>query len=94
MATSNDIVIQHKLGLHARPAAMFVKTAAKFSSRITLENLSRGAQPVNAKSILSVLSAGVKKGEQIRVTAEGADEAEAVNALTELVVNNFGEAEN
>jgi phosphotransferase system HPr (HPr) family protein len=94
MATSNDAVIHHKLGLHARPAAMFVKTAAQFSSRITLENLSRGTQPVNAKSILSVLSAGVKKDEQIRITAEGTDEAAAVNALTELIASNFGEAEN
>jgi phosphocarrier protein HPr len=94
MATSNDVVIHHKLGLHARPAAMFVKTAAKFSSRITLENLSRGTQPVNAKSILGVLSAGVKRDEQIRITAEGTDEVAAVNALTELVSSNFGEAEN
>ena len=94
MATSNDVVIHHKLGLHARPAATFVKTAAKFSSRITLENLSRGTQPVNAKSILSVLSAGVKQDEQIRVTAEGTDEAAAVNALIELVASNFGETEN
>jgi phosphocarrier protein HPr len=94
MATSNDVVIHHKSGLHARPAAMFVKTATKFSSRITLENLSRGTQTVNAKSILSVLSAGVKTGEQIRITAEGADEAAAVNALTELIDNNFGEEEN
>ena len=94
MATSNDVVIRHKLGLHARPAATFVKTAATFSARITLENLSRGTQPVNAKSILSVLSAGVKKAEQIRITAEGADEAAAVTALSELVASNFGEAEN
>lgn len=94
MATSNDVVIHHKIGLHARPAATFVKTATKFSSRITLENLSRGTQPVNAKSILGVLSAGVKKDEQVRITAEGTDEAAAVNELTELIVSNFGEAEN
>ncbi len=94
MATSNDVVISHKLGLHARPAAMFVQTAARFSSRITLENLSRGTPPVNAKSILGVLSAGVKQSEQIRITAEGADEAAAVSALTELIASNFGEAEN
>jgi phosphocarrier protein HPr len=93
MATSNDVVIHHKVGLHARPAALFVKTAAGFSSRITLENLTRGTQPVNAKSILSVLSAGVKMDDQIRIAAEGADEAAAVTALSDLVNSNFGETE-
>lgn len=93
MATSNDVVIHHKVGLHARPAAVFVKTAAAFSARITLENLTGGKQPVNAKSILSVLSAGVKMDDHIRIMAEGADEAAAVAALSDLVNSNFGEAE-
>lgn len=92
MPTSKDIIIHHKLGLHARPAASFVKTAASFSSRITLENLSRSTQPVNAKSILSVLTAGVKMDDQLRITAEGSDEAAAVSALCELVTSNFGES--
>jgi phosphocarrier protein HPr len=93
MATSNEVVIHHKVGLHARPAAMFVKAAAGFSARITLENLSRGTQPVNAKSILNVLSAGVKMDDRIRISAEGADEAAAVSALSELIASNFGEKE-
>ena len=94
MTTSREIVIHNKIGLHARPAATFAKTAAQFSSRITLENLSRGARQVNAKSILSVLTAVVKQGDQIRITAEGTDEVAAVNALSELIASNFGEAEN
>ena len=93
MAASNDVVIHHKVGLHARPAAMFVKTAAGFSARITLENLTRGTQPMNAKSILSLLSAGVKMDDRIRITAEGSDEAAAVAALSELINSNFGETE-
>ncbi len=93
MATSNDIVIHHRVGLHARPAAMFVKMAVGFSSRITLENLTKATQPINAKSILSVLSAGVKLDDQIRITAAGADEIEAVAALSDLVNSNFGETE-
>jgi phosphocarrier protein HPr len=93
MATSNEVVIHHKLGLHARPAAMFVKAAAGFSARITLENLSRGTQPVNAKSILNVLSAGVKLDDRIRISAEGSDEAAAVSTLSELIASNFGEKE-
>lgn len=91
MATSNDVVIHHKVGLHARPAAMFVKTAAGFSARITLENITRGTQPVNAKSILNLLAAGVKMDDHIRITAEGADEAAAVATLSALVNSNFGE---
>jgi phosphocarrier protein HPr len=93
MATSKEVMILHKVGLHARPAAMFVKTAAGFSARITLENLTRGTQPVNAKSILSLLSAGVKMDDHIRITAEGADEVAAVVALSDLVNSNFGEIE-
>ena len=93
MTVSNDVVIHHKVGLHARPAAMFVKTATSFSARITLENLTRGTQPMNAKSILSLLSAGVKMDDHIRITAEGTDEAAAVATLSELINSNFGETE-
>lgn len=93
MTTSNNVVIHHKLGLHARPAAIFVKTAADFSSHITIENLSRRTQPVNAKSILSVLTANVKVNDQLRITAMGTDEAAAVSVLCELVTSNFGEPE-
>lgn len=91
MATSNELVVAHQIGLHARPAAMFVKKAGSFSARITVENLSSGSQPVNAKSILGLLSVGVKMNDRIRITAEGIDEAEAVAALSELVASNFGE---
>lgn len=91
MATSCDVVVHSKVGLHARPAALFIKTAGGFSSRITVENLTRGTQPVNAKSILSVLSAGVRMDDQIRITADGADEEVAIAALSDLVNSNFGE---
>ncbi len=93
MATSCDVVIHSKVGLHARPAALFIKTAGEFSSRITIENLTRGARPTNAKSILSVLSAGARMNDQIRITADGADEEAAIAALSDLVKNNFGETE-
>lgn len=93
MATSHDLVIHHTVGLHARPAAMFARMAAGFSSHITLENLTKGTQPVNAKSILSVLTAGVKMDDRIRITAVGADEVEAAGALSDLVNSNFGGTE-
>ena len=93
MAVSNEVVIRHKTGLHARPAAMFVKTAASFSSQITLQNLTKQKKPVNAKSIMSLLTASVQTNDRIRITAEGADEEAAVASLSELVNNNFGETE-
>ena len=83
--------MRNKVGLHARPAAQFVKTAARFKSSITVANLSKGTPPANAKSILSVLTAAVQMNDRIRLNADGADEAEAVAALCVLIDTNFGE---
>jgi len=91
VAASSEIVIRNKVGLHARPAAQFVKTAARFKSSITVANLSKGTPPANAKSILSVLTAAVQMNDRIRLNADGADEAEAVAALCVLIDTNFGE---
>ena len=93
MAISNEVVIRHKSGLHARPAAMFVKTAAGFSSQITLENLTKQKVPVNAKSIMSLLTASVQTNDRVRITANGGDEEAAIAALSDLVNSNFGEKE-
>ncbi len=93
MTVTCEIVVVNKVGLHARPAATFVKTAAGFKSKITLENLDRTAPPINAKSILSLLGAGVAKDHRIRLTAEGVDEAQAIKTLTELIQTRCGEAE-
>lgn len=93
MALSSEVVVHSKVGLHARLAALFIKMAGGFSSRITIENLTRGMQPVNTKSILSVLSAGVRMNDQVRITADGADEEAAIAALADLVYGNFGEKE-
>ena len=82
------LTIKNKAGLHARPASVFVQTAAKFSSSITLV---KDARKVNAKSILSVMSLGVAMGDSILVQADGADAAEAVKSLAKLVEDNFGE---
>ena len=71
---------------------MFVKTANQFTSQITVENLCNQSDPVNAKSILGILSSGVEMDHQIQITAEGEDEQEAVAALCELIETNFGEA--
>lgn len=85
-----SVVVTHKVGLHARPASVFVQAAGKFESEITVTCEDRSA---NAKSILTVLTLGAHKGAEITIAAEGADAQEAVDALVELVENNFGEVE-
>jgi phosphotransferase system HPr (HPr) family protein len=88
---TTEQVIRNPSGLHARPAAMFVKTAAGFGSRITLENLDRGSAPADAKSIIAVMTSGVSKDARIRVTAEGDDEDAAIDALEQLIASGLGE---
>jgi phosphotransferase system HPr (HPr) family protein len=85
-------IVRNPSGLHARPAAMFVKAAAGFRSRITLENVDRGTPPIDAKSIIAVMSSGVSTGHTIRVTADGEDEEAAAAALEALIVSGIGEA--
>ena len=91
MANSIELHIEHEAGLHARPAALFVETAASFDASITIENLSAGSSPVNAKSILSLLTSGVEHGHRIRISADGEDADAALQALSALVTGNFGE---
>lgn len=79
---SEKITIMNKTGLHARPAADFVKTAKNFISRITV--VCEGNE-ANAKSIISIMTLGAGQGKEITIKAEGADEEEAVAALVEVV---------
>ena len=87
------LTVRHPVGLHARPAALFVKTAGRFSSQIQVRNVTRGLGPVDAKSILSVLTLGVEQSHQIHLRAEGRDEGEALDALVALVERNFSAGE-
>lgn len=88
---TTDITVRNRSGLHARPANIFVESAAGFASRITVENLDRGSRQVDAKSILMLLTAGVQCGHRIRLTADGPDEVEAIAALEALVESGLGE---
>lgn len=85
------LIVRHPVGLHARPAALFVQTAARFKAAVRVANITRGTKPVDAKSILSVLTLGVSQGHEIHVRAEGEDAEAAVQAITDLVESNFGE---
>jgi len=77
-----SLIIQNKIGLHARPAALMVETARKYKSNI---QISYDERKVDAKSILSLLSLGVNKNANIIISAEGEDEIEAIESLKKLI---------
>jgi|YNPMSStandDraft_1061717.scaffolds.fasta_scaffold28536_2 phosphocarrier protein HPr len=85
-----SLTVRHPVGLHARPATLFVETAKRFQSAVKVR---KGEKEVNAKSILSVLSLGVKMNDEIILTAEGIDEEAVLQAMKELISSNFGEGE-
>jgi phosphocarrier protein len=86
--TRRQVQIRNRLGLHARAAARFVHTAARFEARITA---GRDGRVMDGKSILGILLLGASRGTTIEITAEGGDEEEAVEALVALVESRFGE---
>ncbi len=86
------IQVKHKVGLHARPAALFVQTAAKFASNIKVKNLTANGNFVDAKSIIMVLTLGVMKDHEVVIQTDGADADAALDALKSLIESNFGEA--
>lgn len=90
MATTRDIPIINKLGLHARAAAKLVHTAARFSSEIKLR---KGTEEVDAKSILGILLLAAAKGTTVTVTASGSDESEALDSIERLILARFDEVE-
>lgn len=77
-------------GIHARPASIFVNEAKKFQSKIVVENVATGKSK-DAKSILGVMTLGLVKGTEIRITAEGEDEEVAIQAMGDLVDSGCGE---
>lgn len=80
--------IKNRLGLHARAAALVVKTANRFSSEIIIE---KDGIEVNGKSIMGVLMLAASKGSKITLKVEGKDEKEATQALGRLFEDKFGE---
>lgn len=79
----NVVTIVNKLGLHARPASLLVKTAGKFESDIKIE---KDGIEVNGKSIMGVMMLAAEKGSQITIIADGIDEKEAIDSLVTLIV--------
>lgn len=83
-----EATIEHEIGLHARPAVLFVETANHFQSDI---HILHNGNTANGKSLLHILGLGIKNGAHIVIEAEGEDEAAALVALQTLIDNNFGE---
>jgi len=87
---NTDIVISNKLGLHARAAAKLTQLASKFASEIFI---SRGAQSVNAKSIMGVMMLAAGIGVTVELETNGLQEGEAMDAIVQLMNDKFGEGE-
>ncbi|MGB6242686.1 MAG: HPr family phosphocarrier protein [Castellaniella sp.] len=85
-----DLVISNKLGLHARAAAKLTQLAGRFKSDVFI---SRGAQRVNAKSIMGVMMLAAGLGVTVKIEAVGADEDQALSDIRALFEGKFGEAE-
>lgn len=85
------LIVSNRLGLHARPAAQFVATAARFQSQILVRNLTRNTGLVRGDSINQVTTLGVRQGHELLITATGSDADAALAALQVLFATNFGE---
>lgn len=86
----NKIEIINKLGLHARASAKLTHLAGQFRSEVWL---TRQGRRVNAKSIMGVMMLAAAKGTQVEIETNGADEEAAMQALTQLIQDKFGEGE-
>ena len=90
MTVQKEFVIQNKMGMHARPAAQFVKRASQYKCDVWVE---KDEEPVNGKSIMGLMMLAAGRGELIKITTEGADAEAAMVDLEALVVSGFGDAE-
>ncbi len=85
---AREYVIQNRYGIHARPAAMLVKTASKFQAEVTVE---KGSVRVSGKSIMGLMTMEASCGAKIKVVAEGVDAEQALDEITRLFENKFYE---
>ena len=90
MSIENELTIRNKMGMHARPAAQFVKRASKYQCDVWVE---KDDEPVNGKSIMGLMMLAAGRGETIKIIADGNDAEQAVADLEELVSSGFGDVE-
>lgn len=84
------VIIRNKLGLHARAAAKLVNTAGRFESSVSVRN---GDKTADAKSIMGIMMLAAAQGAELELSAEGDDEAQAVESVVSLIDDFFGEDE-
>ena len=82
------VKVVNRLGLHARPAALLVTTASKFTSQFFI---SKDSIRVNGKSIMGVMMMAAEMGTELILEVDGPDEAEAIEAITKMIASGFGE---
>ena len=90
MSIQKELTIRNKMGMHARPAAQFVKRASTYQCDVWVE---KDDEPVNGKSIMGLMMLAAGRGETIKIIAEGNDAEAAVADLEELVTSGFGDVE-
>jgi phosphocarrier protein len=83
-----QITVKNRAGIHARPAALIVQTAGKFESQI---QIAKDSEEINAKSIMGIITLGAGYDTELKISADGPDEQEAVDALVRLFDNRFEE---
>ena len=83
--------IRNEHGLHARPSANLVNEVKKFTSKITVQNLTRESEVVSAKSLMKIVALGVTQGHRLRFVAEGEDAKQAIEALGKVIADGLGE---
>ncbi|MDP0491198.1 MAG: HPr family phosphocarrier protein [Verrucomicrobiota bacterium JB023] len=88
MATTRSLTVKNKLGIHARPAAQFVKIASQYDCDIRVE---KDGEEIDGKSIMGLMMLAAGHGSVLEVTADGSDEEAAIAALEALVDRNFEE---
>jgi phosphocarrier protein HPr len=86
--TSQEVTVVNRLGMHARAAAKFVHLATRFEARV---RVARDGREMDGKSIMGILLLAAARGSTITISADGADEQDAVAALAALVQSGFGE---
>lgn len=90
-AVVGTFTIRNEHGLHARPSANLVNEVKKFTSKITVQNLTRESEVVSAKSLMKIVALGVTQGHRLRFVAEGEDAKQAIESLGKAIANGLGE---
>ncbi|MFP4644695.1 MAG: HPr family phosphocarrier protein [Spirochaetales bacterium] len=86
--TEKQVQIKNRAGIHARPAALIVQTASQYESKILLQ---KEHETINAKSIMGIITLGAGYETELTIKADGPDEGDAVDALSNLFENKFEE---